>query len=292
MNTLRAELHLQRRRRVTRGTVLSMAVLALALALFRFVTTTADTADAVRTAEQDAAELSAMFGELTTPAQTFVEPRYVVAGQFPHDLAGFLIGCAVLAFVGGALLAGGDWRHRMVGTARATRHTRSATALTRVAVWSAGSLVAALLAAAVVTVLAMLVAGLHGTLSGADALGTVLMLARGALLVAAGAAAGSALGTLLRSDVAVVVLLLGYVLIVETLMPVLSLGFRTPAALLHELLRSEDHARTGGFVCDVPRCAEPVLAGVGAPGGYLLLAGVLVLAGAVAWWGARRPVWR
>ncbi|MFB9956947.1 hypothetical protein [Cellulomonas denverensis] len=269
-----------------------MAALALALAIFRFVTTSADTAGAVRAAEQEAAELSAMFGDLTTPAQTFVEPRYVFAGQFPHDLAGFLVGCAVLALVGGALLAGGDWRNRMVGTARATRDARSATALARVAVWSAGSLVVALLAALLVIVLAVIVAGLHGTLSGVDYLGTALMVARGVLLVAAGAAAGVALGTLLRSDVAVVVLLLGYVLIVETLMPVLSLGFRTPAALLHGFLRSEDHGRAGSFVCDVPRCAEPVLAGAGAPGGYALLVGVLVLACGVAWWGARRPVWR
>ena len=101
-----------------------MAAVVLALVVLRFVTASADTTRAVRDAEAEAARLTEMFGDLTVPAHTYVEPRYMFAGQFPHDLAGVVIGFALLAFVGGALLVGGDWRTgavRMSLTGRSSR---------------------------------------------------------------------------------------------------------------------------------------------------------------------------
>jgi hypothetical protein len=289
---LLAELFAQPRRRVARGTALATGVLTVSLVVLRALTSSAETAAAVRTAEREAASLSAMFGEQTLPAHTYVEPRYMFAGQFPHDLAWFLVGCALLAFVGGALLVGGDWRTGAVGATFRRHFSRSRPALARLVVWAAWSMLVAVCAAVLVTGLLLAVASLRGSPSGADLVGAALMIARGGLVVLVGASSGAALGALSRSDVGVVVLLLVYVLVVETLMPVLVMGLRTPAAVVHAFIRSEDVGRDSAFVCDVPRCPEPVLAGAGSWAGYALMAGVLVLAALVTRAGARRAVWR
>lgn len=287
-----AELYLLPRRRVFRGTTVATAALALVLVVFRLVTASADTEPAVLLAEAEAAELTEVFGDLTVAAHTYVEPRYMFAGQFPHDLAGMVIGFALLAFVGGALLVGGDWRTGAVGTSWPRLFSRSVPCTARVVVWATSSMVVALVVAVALTALMVAVAALRGSTSGVDLLGTGFMLARGGLVVLAAAGAGAALATLVRSDVTVVVLVLAYVLVVETLLPVLVLGFRTPGAMLHAFLRSEDAGRSSTFVCDVPRCPEPVLAGVGTWSGYLLIAGVLVVSVLVAGLAARRPIWR
>lgn len=292
IDAVRAELYLQLRRRVVRGTAISMAVLALVLVAFRLLTSSTDVVAAVRTAETEAAALTEVFGDVTTAAHTYVEPRYMFAGQFPHDLAGVLIGFALLAFVGGALLSGGDWRTRAVGATFTRRSSRSVQAVARAVVFAASAAVVAVLVASVLTGLMVAVAVLRGSVSGADLAGAGLMIARGGLVVGAGAGAGAALGTLLRSDVTVVVLLLTYVLVVETLLPVFVLGLRTPAAVLHAFLRSEDLSRTSSFVCDVPRCPEPVLAGTGSWVGHAVIGGVVVSVLLVTWLAARRAVWR
>jgi len=62
--------------------------------------------------------------------------------------------------------------------------------------------------------------------------------------------------------------------------------------VIHAFLRSEDPSRHSAFVCDVPRCPEPVLTGTGDWAGYAVIALTLALVVVVAWWGARRPVWR
>ncbi|MBU5422236.1 hypothetical protein KQI48_06125 [Cellulomonas hominis] len=292
ITALLAELDVQPRRRAFRGTTLAMAAVVLALVMLRFVTASADTTRAVRDAEAEAARLTEMFGDLTVPAHTYVEPRYMFAGQFPHDLAGVVIGFALLAFVGGALLVGGDWRTGAVRMSLTGRSSRAVPCSARVVVWAASSMVVAVLLAVVLTASMLAVAALRGSTSGVDLLGTVFMLARGGLVVLAAAGAGAALGTVLRSDVAVVVLVLAYVLLVETLVPVLVMGFRTPGAVVHAFVRSEDLSRSGTFTCDVPRCPEPVLAGVGGWSGYMLIAGILVASVVMAVLGARRPVWR
>lgn len=287
-----AELYLLPRRRVFRGTTVATAALALVLVVFRLVTASADTEPAVLLAEAEAAELTEVFGDLTVAAHTYVEPRYMFAGQFPHDLAGMVIGFALLAFVGGALLVGGDWRTGAVGTSWPRPFSRSVPCTARVVVWATSSMVVALVVAVALTALMVAVAALRGSTSGVDLLGTGFMLARGGLVVLAAAGAGAALATLVRSDVTVVVLVLAYVLVVETLLPVLVMGFRTPGAMLHAFLRSEDAGRSSTFVCDVPRCPEPVLAGVGTWSGYVLIAGILVVSVLVAGLAARRPIWR
>lgn len=292
ISALRAELYLQLRRRVVRGTAIAMAALATVLVVFRFLSSSTDIVSAVRTAETEAAALTEMFGDVTTTAYTYVEPRYMFAGQFPHDLAGVLIGFALLSFVGGALLSGGDWRTRAVGATFTRRSPRSVPAVARVVVFAASATVVAVFVASVLTGLMVAVAVLRGSVSGADLAGAGLMIARGGLVVLAGAGAGATLGTLLRSDVTVVVLLLTYVLVVETLLPVFVMGLRTPAAVLHTFLRSEDLSRASTFVCDVPRCPEPVLAGTGSWVGHAVLVVVVISMLLVTWLAARRPVWR
>lgn len=290
---LGAEVYLQLRRRVSAGTAVAMAALASALVALRLGRSRPGTEAAIRAAELEAAELTRTFGDVTTPAQTYVEPRYVFAAQFPHDLAGVLIGLAVLAFIGGALLCGGDWRTRVAATTGGRRAARSTLSVVRVLVWAGCSMVVAVLTAVGLTAAMLAVAATRGSISGVDLVGVLYLVARGGLVVLLGALCGASLGVLFRSDVAVVVVLLAYVLIVETLVPVLTGGqLRTPAAVVHAFLRSEDPSRTSTFVCDVPRCSDPVLVGPGDWAGYgVIVAGVAVMILA-AWCGARRPVWR
>ncbi|MFI2752585.1 hypothetical protein ACGIF2_04030 [Cellulomonas sp. P22] len=289
---LSAEVYLQLRRRtvvVVASTVLGLVAVFVG---FRFITSTADTGPAVQAATELAATLAAQTGAPIDPGATYAEPRYMFASQYPYDLAGATVAIALITAVGGAILAGGDWRTRAVGVTFPDWRRRARPAAVRIVVWAALSAVLTLVALIALSGLLFLTAALRGSTSGADALTIAFLVGRGAVLGGLGGLVGASAATVLRSDVLVVVAVLAYVLVVETLMPaLLQNGWRTPGSRLIDLVISPDPGRELSLACDVPRCADPLAAGPGQLTPYLLACGLgllLVLAGARA---ARRPIW-
>lgn len=134
--------------------------------------------------------------------------------------------------------------------------------------------------------------GLADGLSVAAAAGVA---ARGALLVGAASAVGAAAASSVRSDVAVVVVALGYVVVVEILMVGLRAGegYESPGSRALVLVAGIDPERPRDVLCgSALRCPVVHELGWGTPGPYLAVGVALAAATLTAGWSARRPVWR
>jgi hypothetical protein len=269
---------------------LALAVV-LVLPLGRFLSSSGDVGAAVSRAEVAAAELAAATGSAVDPAATYAEPRYLFAVQAPYDLAAVALGLALLALLGGSVLTGGDWRSRTVGVLFPRWRARAAAATWQVLAWAglAATGAAVLLAAGAALLLA--VATLRGSAAGADVAGTAWLVLRGTLLVLTAGLVGAGAAVVVRSEVVVILAVLGEVLLAEILLPALLAGWRSPGAALVHAVLAPDPGREALFVCDAPRCEPAVLAG---PGSVALPLGALVLAlaatGAAAA-ASRRPIW-
>jgi hypothetical protein len=282
---LRAEIALLLRRRGTRVVGWTALVLVVAFAVLRFVTSTADTGPAVQRATETATMLAAQTGTPLDLGAAYQEPRYVYA-------AGAVVGLVLIALIGGAVLAGGDWRTRAVGLTFPDWRRRSGPVVRRILAWAvvAGGITLAALSA--LTALLLATAALRGSTVGVDVLTVVLLVGRGAVLGGLGGLIGAALASILRSDLLVVIGVLGYVLVVETLVPaLLQNGWRTPGNRLIDLAIAADPGRAPHLACDVPRCADAVAAGAGPLVPQLLLVGVAAVLVLVAHRAARRAIW-
>jgi hypothetical protein len=289
---LRAEIALLLRRRGTRVVGWTALVLVVAFAVLRFVTSTADTGPAVQRATETATMLAAQTGTPLDLGAAYQEPRYVFAAQYPYDAAGAVVGLVLIALIGGAVLAGGDWRTRAVGLTFPDWRRRSGPVVRRILAWAvvAGGITLAALSA--LTALLLATAALRGSTVGVDVLTVVLLVGRGAVLGGLGGLIGAALASILRSDLLVVIGVLGYVLVVETLVPaLLQNGWRTPGNRLIDLAIAADPGRAPHLACDVPRCADAVAAGAGPLVPQLLLVGVAAVLVLVAHRAARRAIW-
>lgn len=291
---LGSELFIQARRRALSVSLVTVMLLITVFSAYRFLTSSSDTREAQRNAELSAAQLTAAMGSPVTTAATYVEPRYVFRSEFAYDAAGAALGIALVFLVGGAVLAGGDWRSRAVRITWAPWRRRGLAALTRVLIWTAISTAGAFLALSLLSCLLAVTAVTRGSLTGLEPVTVLLVLGRGTLLAAAGGMAGAGLGTVVRSDVVVVVVLLAYVLLIETLWPVLAPNGRwaSPGTKLLAWVISPDVAPRPGTICDVPRCAQTVTAGWGSWTGYALGAVVAAALLLIAYLSARRDDWR
>lgn len=289
---LRAEIVLLMRRRVTLVAGVTSLALVVLFSIFRFVTSSGDTESAVLRATEIATMLAAQTGAPLDVGATYSEPRYVFASQYPFDTGGAIVALSLITLIGGAVLAGGDWRARTVGVTFTDWRRRAWPTVRRTVAWAvvAGGIAASALVT--LTALLLLTSALRGSTQGADVLTIAILILRGAVTGAIGGLVGAALASVLRSDVLVVIAVLAYVLVVETLVPaLLQNGWRTPGSRIIDLAISSDPTRVSPVPCDVPRCAEAVAAGPGPLAPQVLVvaaAGVLVLAAGRA---ARRPVW-
>lgn len=286
-----AVLRLVLRRRVTAVVGWLALAVVLVVPLGRFLSSSDDVAAAVSRAEVTAAELAAATGSTVDTAATYVEPRYLVAVQTPYDLAGIALGLALLALLGGAVLTGGDWRSRAVGVLFPRWRARSAAATWQVVSWAGLAATGAVALLLVAALLLLAVAALRGSTAGADVVGTGWLVLRGALLVLVAGVVGAGAAVVVRSEVVVLLAVLGEVLLAEILLPALLTGWRSPGSALVTAVLGHDDARAPLFTCDVPRCDDAVLAGTGPASSYLVGL-VLVLAVAAATGAAaRRPIW-
>lgn len=288
-----AEYRLYTRRRVTRVALAVTVLLVLVLAAFRFLTSSSDVASAVLEAQQTADELTALTSTAVDASQTYVEPRYVFASAAPYDLAGASVGVALTLLVAGATSTGGDWRTRANRMTFAGSASRAVPAMIRVIVWGGIGAAAAACVLALGALLLLGVAAARGSVAGVDTVTVLLILLRGVLLSALGAVGGAALGSMVRSDVVVVVGVLAYVLGLELLAPALlaSSGWTSPGAHLISLVISDGAPQRVAAPCDVPLCADIVAAGWGPAAAYgIATLGVVSLLAGV-WRAARLPVW-
>lgn len=156
------------------------------------------------------------------------------------------------------------------------------------AAWTAVALGCLALAAAGL----WLVAATRGDTTGTAVAPVVGIVLRGTLVAGVGAGVGAGLAATLRSDVAVLVGTLAYVLVGEMLLPAVQPGFRSPGLRVVDLVVAQDFAGGPVLACGAPSCPEVVLSGAGSAAGFGAVLAALVVTGGLAWWSARRPVWR
>lgn len=289
-----AEWFWTRHRHAFQVTVLISLLLVVGVVVARFLSTSSDVASAVTKAEEIAADAASHGLELPVSA-TYVEPRYQLAMQMPLDIAGLTLAMMLVGLVGAALAVGSEWRTGTIRLAFVTPSARARPTLARLVVWWATWTALGTAGLVLATVGLMLVGhvrGLSDGLGGATILG---LTARGGLVVGAGVVVGASLATILRSDAAVVVLVLSYVLVAEIVLPALlaTRGYLSPGVRLLDVVVSSDLTRPVVMSCGpVPRCETVYESTSGSPGTSGALFGGIGLTLSLAVWRARMPVWR
>jgi len=279
------------RRRVTLIVASLAAFVAVTAPVARLLTTSSEVDGAVERAQVLAAELVATTGTPIGSAETYIEPRYLLAVQGPYDLVGVAMGMALLALLGGAVLTGGDWRSRAIGVLFARWLARALPATCQAIAWAAVAAAGALILLTATAGLLFALAGLRGSAFGADVVGTALLVLRGTLLAFTAGIIGAGAGIMVRSDVIVVIAVLTEVVVAELLMTALVPQWRSPGARLIAMLLSQDSSRESGFVCDVPRCEPSVLVGAGSLWLYAAAAAITLTITGGAALAASRSVW-
>lgn len=293
-STLSAEWFWTRRRRPLRRAALLAMVLVCAVVVARWLSTDADITAAILEAEQLAADAAANGVDIPTSA-TYVEPRYQLALQMPSDAAGLVVALLLVGVVTASIAVGGEWRTSIVGLTFDPVSSRVRPTLARLVVWWAAWSSVGLVALAA-AVLGLTVVGFDRGLSAGLGSGAWLgVILRGGLVVGAGALVGAALATALRSDAAVVSLILGYVLVGEIVLPALlaTSGYSSPGTLLVDFVVASDLARPVTMSCgQVPRCEIVYATSAGSPAVYTVLVSSMLGTSALAVWRSRNPIWR
>lgn len=293
-STLSAEWFWTRRRRALRRAALLVMVLVCAVVVARWLSTDADITSAIAEAEQLAADAAANGVDIPTSA-TYVEPRYQLALQMPSDSAGLAAALMLVGLVTASMSVGGEWRTGIVRLTFEPASSRVRPTLARLVVWWSAWTIFGLVALAT-GVAGLTFVGSHRGLSGGVELGAwVGVILRGGFVVGAGALVGAALATALRSDAAVVALVLGYVLVGEIVLPALlaTSGYASPGSLLVDFVVSNDIARPIVMSCgQVPRCEIVYVSSAGSPVVYAVVVMTMLGTSALAAWRSRTSIWR
>ncbi len=290
-----AAFFLLRHRRVVAIQLWFSGLAVVAWPVFRFATSSADLDGALRSAQAQVDELQPVIGEEFDLAAAFVEPRYLAAEKLPFDLAALSVGLALVCFLAGAVLCGGDWRSRAVQITWVSPGRRGRPAAVAVASWTGWCAAVAVVVLVVAAAALLTVARLRGMADGIGPGAVLLIVLRGTLVVACAGAVGAGAGIAARSEVVVTLGLLGYVILGELLAPALMAanGYRSGGTRLIEFVVSEAaDSRSNVLACLAPRCPDLVVPGGGPIGGYVAVGGAVALALVLAWLVARRPVWR
>lgn len=283
-----------RRRRALRSAVLVAVAITVATVVSRWLSTSSDLAPAFADAQRHIDQAAAN-GVKFEMAEVFNDPRYALATQMPIDTAALALAIALIGLVAGALAVGGEWRTGTIRLSFVTPSARTQPTLARLTVWwlvwtSVGALCLIFAIGGL-----SLVGSSRGLSDGVTASLYVGLVVRGTLAVGAGVLLGAGLATLFRSDAVVMVLMLGYVLIAEILLPALLgvSGYLSPGVRLIEFIISRDLSQPLAIECgQAPRCEEVFATTAGAPGVYLALILTILGVGALAIWRAQRPIWK
>lgn len=291
---LSAEWFWVRRRRALRGAALLAMVLVCAVVVARWLSSDADIASALVAAERLAADAAANGIDIPVSA-TYVEPRYQLALQMPLDTAALSVALMLVGLVTASITVGGEWRTGIVRLTFEPASSRVRPALARLVVWWAAWTSVGLVASSTVVAGLTLVGVDRGLSAGVETGGLLGVVARGGLVTGAGALVGAALATSLRSDAAVVALVLGYVLVGEIVLPALlaTSGYTSPGTLLVDFVAASDVARPVTMSCgEVPRCETVYASSAGDPVVYAVLMSTMLGTSALAVWRSRMPIWR
>lgn len=269
---------------------------ALLVPLARWLSTSDDVDGAVAKARADAAD--ALARGLEIPIESlYQEPRYELATQLPVDVAALSLGIALMMLVAAAVSVGSEWRSGTVRLSLAVPSSRSAPAAVKIVAWWVAATVVGAIALTMSGAGLLAVGHAGGLTDGSSTAAIVGITVRGAVVVGAAAAIGAASATTARSDVAVVVAVLLYVLCAELLLVGLlgASGYQSPGTRAHMLVAglvvgpaTEIEVSCGAGL----RCPLAYEIGWGSPAVYLALLLGVVGSTLAAAWSARRPVWR
>lgn len=292
---MRATIFLLVRRRATVLTAVLAVLVTVSLIMWRFVTSSSDVEAAVDDAQRQAEQTGQQFGQQLPVENFFVDPRYILAEGLPMDLGLLAVGLALVGLVGGASIAGSDWRTGTVRFLLPSLTARAAGTLRTLGAWA----VLSVLGAFVLVLLAVsglyAVAAINGHVSGIAGLTIVSTALRAVLVVAASGVAGASLAIATRHELPVIIAVLAYVVVAEGVLEAAmgQFGYTAPSQRVHEFIMSRDISSERILQCgDVPLCPLIYDSGPGNPMGYVVLAltvGACVLAALLI---ARRPIWR
>lgn len=297
MRGFSAEFFLLARRRAAQWTALFAVVTATVLAIFRFLSTSADVAAAEGRARADAEELVRISGvspEDIEVSAFFSDPRYLVAADLPLDLAAALIALGVLGVLGGALVGGADWRTGTIVTSFVSVSQRSRPMLDRLLAWTTFWTALSLILTGLLTGGLILVGGFHGSLVSTDWASVLLVATRGLAVSATGAAVGFATGVFFRSELVVILILLAEVLVLEVAVSLAVGGsFTSPGTRLARWVLSIDNDGNAATVdCDAMACADVFISQPNGITGLAALVFVVAIMVLLVRLGSRRPLWR
>lgn len=292
---MRATIFLTLRRRLTKLTVAAAALVTLSLIIWRFSTSSSDVKTAINVAHGQAERTSQQFGQKLPVENFFNDPRYILAENLPMDLGILAIGLGLVGIVGGASIAGSDWRTGTMSflipklTARATGSLRILSAWAMLC--SLGACVLVLLTIGCLYA----VAATNGHVSGVAALTIVSTAVRAILVVVASSVAGAALAIAARHELPVIIAVLTYVVIAEGVLEAAigQFGYQAPSQHVLAFIMSRDFSSERMLQCgDAPLCPLIYDSGPGNPLGYLILSASVGACVLVALFIARRPIWR